>query len=145
MSDEKIDVLVVLERREARTFRAWKSSARRRDKLEGEARQVAHVKAQADEAAWIKARDTRAAVAEMVAATGRSWISVTDDLPEVGRPVWIANSTQAWIGWREEVRDGDDDQSDWTWSEAAYPNRFDSTSEPVARWCPIATPPALSS
>lgn len=145
MSEKQVDVLGVLERRTARTFRAWKLSVRRRNKLEGEARQVAHAKSQADEAVWIEARDTLAAVAELIAATAGKWISVADDLPESGRPVWVANSTQAWIGWREEVRDGDDDQSAWAWSEAAYPDRFDATGEPVMRWCPIATPPALSS
>jgi hypothetical protein len=72
------------------------------------------------------------------------WKSTSEQLPEIGRPVWLANETQAWIGWRVEVPDGDDQQSDWAWSEAAYPQDFDASEYRVIRWCPINQPPALA-
>ncbi len=75
----------------------------------------------------------------------QKWINATVELPELGRPVWLANSIQAWIGWREEVADGDDDQSDWVWSEPAYPRSLIASGEQVTRWCPIDEPPLLSS
>ena len=72
----------------------------------------------------------------------KTWIDAKSELPEIGRPVWLANEAQAWIGWRENVNDGDDDQSDWAWSKAAYPVQIDS--DHVTRWASIDEPPALS-
>lgn len=66
MSNENIDVLAALERRTARTFRAWKLSVRRLNTLEGEARQIAHAKAQKDELIWKEAERTQRAVAELI-------------------------------------------------------------------------------